>query len=129
MKIGEVSKRSGCNIETIRYYERIGVIAPPPRKGTYRDYGPEDVERLRFVRRARELGFSLEEVQALLDLAPHPNANCEQVQAIAEQHLANVRKKLADLKKMEAALAVLVSRCGERSEDRCPVVESLAAGA
>jgi MerR family mercuric resistance operon transcriptional regulator len=60
LKIGEVAKLTGCNIETIRYYERIGVISSPPRKGAYRDYGSEDVERPRFVRRARELGFSLE---------------------------------------------------------------------
>jgi MerR family mercuric resistance operon transcriptional regulator len=125
MKIGAVSKRTGCNIETIRYYERIGVIEPPPRKGAYRDYGPADVERLRFIRRARELGFSLEEVQALLDLAPRPHKNCNRVQSIAEQHLSNVRAKLADLERMEIALATLVERCGVNDHDRCPVVESL----
>ena len=125
MKIGEVSKRTGCNIETIRYYERIGVIEPPPRKGAYRDYGPADVDRLRFIRRARELGFSLEEVQALLDLAPRPHSNCTRVQFIAEQHLSNVRAKLADLERMELALATLVEQCGASDHDRCPVVESL----
>ena len=126
MQIGEISRRSGCNIETIRYYERIGVIEPPPRKGSYRDYGPSDLERLRFVRRARELGFSLEEVQALLDLAPRPDENCDQVQATAAQHLSNVRAKLVDLKKMESALTALVSRCDSSAAGRCPVVESLA---
>ncbi len=98
MKIGEVAKRTGCNIETIPFYERIGVISSPARKGAYRDYGSEDVERLRFVRRARDLGFSLEEVQALLDLAPRPDENCDRVQAISAQHLSNVRAKLDDLR-------------------------------
>ena len=126
MQIGEVSRRSGCNIETIRYYERIGVIEPPPRRGSYRDYGPSDLERLRFVQRARELGFSLQEVQALLDLAPQPDENCNQVQAIAAQHLSNVRAKLVDLRKMESALATLVSRCDSSPDGCCPVVESLA---
>ena len=87
MKIGEVAKRTGCNIETIRYYERIGVIDAPPRRGAYRDYGPHDTERLRFIRRARELGFSLEEVRALLDLTPGQEVRCDEVQSIAEQHL------------------------------------------
>lgn len=126
MKIGEVSRQTGCNVETIRYYERIGIIAAPPRRGTYRDYAPADVRRLRFVRRARELGFCLEEVQALLDLAPRQNENCEKVQVIAEQHLASVRSKLSDLAKMELALSKLVERCGSSSTDHCPVVQSLA---
>lgn len=125
VKIGEVSKQTGCNIETIRYYERIGVIEPPPRKGAYRDFGPSELERLRFIRRARELGFSLEEVQALLDLAPRPQKNCDRVQSIAEQHLSNVRTKLADLKRMEIAIATLVEQCGTGNHDQCPVVESL----
>lgn len=126
MKIGDVSKQTGCKIETIRYYERIGVIDPPPRRGAYRDYGPRDIERLRFVRRARELGFSLEEVRALLDLTPGPDVHCDQVQSIAEQHLGNVRAKLADLARMETALTKLIRQCGTTSDDRCPVLESLA---
>lgn len=125
MKIGEVSRRTGCNIETIRYYERIGIVDPPPRKGAYRDYGPADMKRLGFVRRARALGFSLQEVKALLDLAPHSGRNCEDVRAIAAEHLSEVRAKLADLEKMVVALNTLVSRCGNTSDDRCPLVESL----
>lgn len=125
MRIGEVSKRTGCKIETIRYYERIGVIDPPSRKGAYRDYCQVDIERLRFVRRARELGFSLEEVQTLLDLTPGNEKHCDRVQSIAEQHLENVRAKLADLERMEVALARLVKQCDATSKDRCPVLESL----
>lgn len=126
MKIGEVSKLTGSKIETIRYYERIRVIEPPPRRGAYRDYGSLDIERLRFVRRARQLGFSLQEVQALLDLTPGSKKHCDQVQSIAEQHLGNVRAKLADLERMEIALAELVNQCGATNSDRCPVLESLA---
>ena len=128
MKIGDVAKRTGCNIETIRYYERIGVIDPPPRRGAYRDYGPRDIDCLRFIRRARELGFSLEEVRALLDLTPGQEVHCDEVQSIAEQHLANVRAKRADLERMENALAKLIEQCGTTSNDRCPVLESLAGG-
>lgn len=126
MKIGEVAKRTGCNIETIRYYERIGVIDPPPRKGAYRDYSHTDLEHLRFVRRSRELGFSLQEVQALLSLATRADENCDQVQRIAEEHLTNVRARVADLKRMETALAALVERCDENRDGKCPVVMSLA---
>lgn len=126
MKIGAVSQLTGCNIETIRYYERIGIITAPPRTGRYRDYGPSDVERLRFVRRGRELGFSLEEIDTLLGLAPRDGAACVTIQALAEQHLRNVRAKIADLTKIESALAQLVAQCGTRPGDCCPVVECLA---
>lgn len=126
MKIGAVSELTGCNIETIRYYERIGIIAVPPRRGRYRDFGPSDVERLRFVRRGRELGFSLEEIGTLLDLAPHDEATCGTVQALAEQHLLNVRAKIGDLTKIETVLAQLVAQCDTRPDNCCPVTESLA---
>jgi MerR family mercuric resistance operon transcriptional regulator len=128
MKIGTVSELTGCNIETIRYYERIGIVPAPPRKGSYRDYGPSDIDRLRFVRRGRELGFSLEEIQTLLELAPRNEAACVTVQALAEQHLRNVRSKIVDLTKIESALAHLVAQCDTRPSESCPVVESLAGG-
>jgi len=128
MMIGAVSELTSCNIETIRYYERIGIITAPPRKGRYRDYGPSDVERLRFVRRGREFGFSLQEIGTLLDLAPRQEGACVTVQALAEQHLHSVRAKLADLTKIESALANLVTQCGTRPNNCCPVVESLARG-
>jgi len=126
MKIGAVSELTGCKIETIRYYERIGIIDAPPRKGSYRDYGPKDVERLRFVRRGRELGFSLEEISTLLDLAPREGAACVTIQTLAEHHLNNVRAKIADLTKIEGVLAQLVAQCDTRPANCCPVVESLA---
>lgn len=126
MKIGQLSKKTGCNVETIRYYERAGVIDPPPRKGKYRDYSPADVETLRFVRRGRELGFSLDEIRTLLSLAPRQDLHCDEVQEIAERQLEGVRLKIADLVQMEVALSTLVERCDSNRGDQCPVVESLA---
>lgn len=126
MKIGQVAKLTGCNIETIRYYEKVRILGVPPRKGTYREYGPADVERLRFVRRARALGFSLDEIRTLLDLAPQQEANCAMVQSVAAKHLQNVRAKMADLAKIETALCDLVDQCNRQSDQRCPVVRSLA---
>lgn len=128
MRIGEVARRTGCHIETIRYYEKAGILAAPARRGTYRDYTGSDVERLRFVRRARELGFSLDEIRTLLDLASRRQVDCAHVLPVAARHLANVREKLADLARIEAALCDLVSQCSEGAAVPCPVVRSLAGG-
>ena len=91
--IGELSRRTGCNIETIRYYERIGLMPAPPRRGRYRSYGADDVGRLGFVRRARELGFTLDEVRALLGLAGGGHASCAEVRNLAASHLKDVRTR------------------------------------
>src|SRR5882757_9607973 len=101
IQIGELSRRTGCNIETIRYYERIGLMPAPPRRGRYRSYGGEDVGRLGFVRRARELGFTLDDVRALLGLAAGGAAACADVRDLAASHLVDVRARIADLKRME----------------------------
>ena len=85
IQIGELSRRTGCNIETIRYYERIGLLPAPPRRGRYRSYGREDVARLGFVRRARELGFTLDEVRALLGLAVGGQASCAEVRELVQR--------------------------------------------
>src|SRR5262245_65197075 len=100
--IGELARRSGVNIETIRYYERIGLLPRPWRTASgYRHYGEVDVRRLAFIRRSRELGFSLEQVRELLDLAQDQGRTCAEVRAVAETQLASVRSKLADLRRME----------------------------
>ena len=124
--IGELSRRTGCNIETIRYYERIGVLPPAARRGRYRHYGAEDVERLAFVRRARELGFTLDEVRALLGLAAGGGGACAEVREIAAVHLAEVRAKLADLRAMEGVLADAVHRCDMGETPGCPLIGVLA---
>ena len=125
LPIGELSRRTGCNIETIRYYERVGLIPPPPRRGRYRSYGGEDVARRGFVRRARELGFTLDEVRALLRLAAGGQATCAEVRDLAAAHLRDVRARIADLRRMERVLAEAVRDCDAGENVGCPLVEAL----
>lgn len=127
LAIGEISRRTGCNIETIRYYERIGLLPPPPRRGRYRRYGDDDVGRLAFVRRARELGFTLDDVRALLNLAVESQAACAEVRGLAAAHLAGVRAKIADLRAMEVALALAVRQCDAGEALGCPLINALCA--
>jgi MerR family mercuric resistance operon transcriptional regulator len=125
--IGELSGRTGCNIETIRFYERIGLLPKPARRGRYRRYGAEDVGRLAFVRRARALGFTLDEVRALLRLAAGEDDACAEVRSLAATHLAVVRAKISDLSAMEQALAGAVRRCDAGEAPGCPLIEALSA--
>lgn len=124
--IGELSRRSGCHVETIRYYERIGVLPKPGRRGRYRCYRAADSERLAFVRRARALGFTLDEVRALLRLsAADGRSACGPVRQLALSHLTEVKAKIADLKAMERALTIAVRRCDDGQRPECPVIETL----
>jgi MerR family transcriptional regulator, mercuric resistance operon regulatory protein len=124
--IGELSKRTGCNIETIRYYEKIGLLAAPVRtEGGHRMYGTAHLRRLSFIRRSRELGFALEEVRALLRLSDERDQPCADVKEVGVIHLADVRSKIADLRAMEAALEILVAKCADGKEPICPLIEAL----
>ncbi len=123
--IGELSRQTGCNIETVRYYERIGLLPKPSRRGTYRRYEAGDVGRLAFVRRARELGFTLDEVRALLMLASGGQDACADVRKIAAAHLAAIRAKIADLRAMERAPAQAVRGCDAGEMAGCPVIDAL----
>jgi MerR family transcriptional regulator, mercuric resistance operon regulatory protein len=125
IQIGELSRLTGCNIETIRYYERIGLLAAPPRRGRYRSYEPEHVAKLSFVRRSRELGFTLDEVRALLGLASGGQASCAEARALASAHLHDVRTRIADLKRMERVLAAAVKACDAGDNTECPLIDSL----
>jgi MerR family mercuric resistance operon transcriptional regulator len=125
IQIGELSRRTGCNIETIRYYERIGLMPAPPRRGRYRSYSGDDVGRLGFVRRARELGFTLDEVGALLALAAGGQASCPEVRDLAASHLQDVRARIADLKRMERVLAGSVRACDAGQDPGCPLIHAL----
>jgi MerR family mercuric resistance operon transcriptional regulator len=125
MPIGELSRQTGSNIETIRYYERIGILPTPARQGRYRSYGTTDVRRLRFVRRARELGFTLDEVRALLALATGGSTSCEAAQALAVNHLSDVQGKISDLRRMERVLVEAVRACEAGDDDGCPLIDSL----
>jgi MerR family mercuric resistance operon transcriptional regulator len=124
--IGALSKQTGCNIETIRYYEREGLLPNPPRtEGGHRVYNEEHLKRLTFIRRSRELGFTLEEVRGLLRMVDGEHYTCAQVKSLTLDHLEDVRGKLADLKKLEKVLKQLADRCtGDETPD-CPIVEAL----
>jgi MerR family transcriptional regulator, mercuric resistance operon regulatory protein len=125
MAIGELSRRTKCNIETIRYYERVGLLPVPARRGRYRHYGLEDVARLAFVRRARELGFTLDEVRVLLLLSAGRQKACAEVRSLAATHLVDVKAKIEDLRAMEKALTGAVRRCDAGEAPGCPLIESL----
>jgi len=127
--IGELSRRTGCNIETIRYYERIGLLPTPARRGRYRSFGLADVARVHFVRRARELGFTLDEVRALLGIASAENMACDVARDIAASHLQQVRARIADLKRMERVLSDTVRACDAGDQVGCPLITTLSATA
>ena len=131
MAIGELSRRTGGNIETIRYYERIGLLPVPERAGRYRRYGAADVRRLVFIRRARELGFTLDEVRALLKLSESGDGetSCADVRDIAASHLAEVKEKIADLCAMERTLADAVRRCDAGEVSGCALIDTLSGNA
>lgn len=126
ISIGELSKRTGCHIETIRYYERIGLLRQPTRtEGGFRRYSLGELRRLAFIRRARDLGFALDEVRALLRLAENRSRSCAVVRDVAAGHLADVRAKIADLKKMERILQEMVLQCADGTLPDCPLIETL----
>ncbi len=123
---GELAHRTGVNGETIRYFERIGILSEPPRtEGGHRVYDEGHVRTLSFVRRARGLGFAPDEVRAILDLGGPGKACCAEVQDIAERHLEQVRAKIADLLEMERLLASTVERCSGASEPDCAVIDMI----
>lgn len=126
LSIGELSRLTGVNIETIRYYEKIKMLPPPPRtEGGHRVYGSTQTRTLAFIRRARELGFTLEEIRALLNLAGPGKASCAEVREIARHHLKAIRAKINDLVKLERLLARTVARCSGRNVPECPVLDVL----
>lgn len=130
MTIGEFSRRTGGNIETIRYYERIGLLPVPDRAGRYRRYGATDVGRLVFVRRARELGFTLDEVRTLLKLSETDGGTaCADVRDLAASHLDEVKAKITDLQAMERTLTEAVRRCDAGEVPGCPLIDALSVGA
>jgi MerR family transcriptional regulator, mercuric resistance operon regulatory protein len=124
--IGILSKRSGVNIESIRYYERVDLLRKPARStGGYRLYRSGDIDRLCFIRRARDLGFSLDEIRRLLDLADQKSRSCRRVHDIAAEHLAEVRMKIEHLQRMERVLADMVKTCAQGTMPICPLLETL----
>lgn len=126
LTIAALAKASGVHLETVRYYERAGLMPKPVRTAAnYRSYGKEDVQRLSFIRRARETGFSMTEIRELLLLAGRGRASCAEVQKLSAAHLAGVRAKIDSLRKIEAMLASALEGCREAPAPTCPVLDLL----
>ena len=126
LTIGKLSQMTGVNIETIRYYERIKMLPPPPRSGSGRRvYDSTYLRTLAFIRRSRELGFSLDEIRALIRLGGPAKATCREVREIAAHHLEDIRAKLSDLKRLERLLAATVAKCSGRTAPDSPVLDIL----
>ncbi len=131
MTRGEVADRSGVSREAVRYYEQRGLIPDPPRtNGDYRIYDQTYVDRICFIKRAQELGFSLSEIEELLELRLDPDRDCGDVRAKASAKLDDVREKIRDLQRIEDVLERLASTCsGEGPTSACPILEAMAGGA
>lgn len=123
---GELAARIGCNIETIRYYEQAGLLPPAPRsQGGHRLYDQELLKRLNFVRRSRDLGFTLKQIRGLLRLVDGGKHTCAQVEAQALDHAQEIQRKISDLKKIKKVLEVMASQCSGNSVPECPIIDAL----
>jgi len=126
MKIGQLSKQTNCKIETIRYYEKIDLLPEPLRSdGGYRIYDESHLKRLVFIRRSRELGFTIEEIRALLRLVDGGDYSCNDIKEIAMEHIGDIQQKIMDLKKLEKTLLKIASQCSGDSTPQCPIIDSL----
>lgn len=126
-RIGALAATTGCPVETIRYYERIGLLSPPLRTaGGHRVYGPEHRSRLTFVLRGRELGFSLEEIRELVALAEQGGRACAAAEAVACRHIGSIELRIADLSRMLEVLERLARDCKRGRRSQCPILETLA---
>lgn len=126
IKRGALANATGCNIETIRYYEKIGLLHEPDRSaGGHRLYSRDDRARLGFILRGRDLGFSIEELKSLLSLVDSHDYSCGEVLDLTRDHLASVRQKLADLKKLERTLADVSAQCEGGDVPECPIIDAL----
>ncbi len=124
--IGEMSRRTGVNIETIRYYERIGIMPRPNRsQGGNRQYNPEQLRRLAFIKRCREIGFSLAEIKALLSMVDQQDVTCAEVHNITTAHITAIRHKIKDLRKLEKILSQMANECSRGDIPDCPIIEEL----
>ena len=126
MNIGEAARRSGLPAKTIRYYEQIGLVRPGRRDNAYRDYGEAELHELRFIGRARALGFTIDECHRLLDLYRNKDRASADVRAAAEAHIEDIRTKIAELKLMERTLADLIETCSGDQRPDCPILDGLA---
>lgn len=130
MRIGELAKLAGCDVETIRFYEKSGLLDEPVRTVSgYRDYQSPHVERLQFIRHCRSLRIGLQDIRALLDLQARPTAGCENVNALLDQHIAAIQSQVAALRALETQLVSLRDQCNApRSVEECRILQNLVDG-
>lgn len=127
LTIGNLAEQAAVNVQTLRYYERRGLLPPPPRtEGGYRQYPPGSVARVRFIRRAQRLGFSLKEIAELLELRVHPRRSCTEMRRKAEVKRAEIDRKIRSLRDLRGALEDLIEACASNTPTmECPIIESL----
>lgn len=126
MQIGELSRRSGVKVVTIRYYEKSGIMPEPPRTaGGYRAYRQEDLNRLNFIVRCRQLGFSMRDIGNLLELVDEHDYTCADVRDMTLDHAEVVHAKIADLRRLEAALRSIAAKCTGSKVPECPIIDAL----
>ncbi len=124
--IGQMSRRTGVNIETIRYYERIAIMPKPDRsEGGNRQYNHPQLKRLFFIKRCRELGFSLKEIRALLEMVDRDDFSCHEVHEMTISHLGKIKAKLDNLKLLETSLRKMASQCSRGNVPDCPIIDTL----
>lgn len=126
LTIGRLAREAGSNVETVRYYERIGLLPEPPRsEGGHRLYGGEHVRRFSFIRRSRELGFTLDDIRGLLAICDGGDIECEAVRAKTIAHRASVRRKIAELQRLDGILSEIAARCADGPGPDCPILDML----
>lgn len=124
--IGEMSRKTGVNIETIRYYERSDLLPKPDRTpGGHRQYNHDQLKHLTFIKRCRELGFSIAEIRSLLEMVDGKEFTCSEVHGMTISHLTNVKKKIVDLKRMETTLKDMAAECSSGDVPNCPIIDTL----
>ena len=126
LAIGEMSRRTGVNIETVRYYEKIGLMPKPNRsEGGNRLYNDVQLQRLYFIKRCREIGFSQLEIRALLSMVDQGNVTCAEVHKVTTAHVADIRQRIKDLRKLEKVLTQMTNECSRGDVPECPIIETL----
>ena len=129
VKIGELAKMTGCEVVTIRYYEKEGLLKEPERtEGNYRVYGEDEIARLRFIRHCRQHGMSLSEIRALLAFSDNPTSNCDWINALIKQHIEDVEKQIKDLIHLKNHLEDLYHKCDGGKIEGCGILKSLIDG-